>query len=211
MNYKRIHQIFFCLAFLFFYFEMSAQVPDNTWVEITKLDSTIKLDIRYATKNNFTHEAMYDCGRCFFKREVAEAFVKAHKALRKQGYGGLLFFDCYRPTPYQLRLWKKVPNPDYVADPKKGSMHNRGVCADLTVMDKKGKSLDMGTEYDAFTDKAHIDYLDLPKNVLKNRLTLQKSLIAVGFQTIRTEWWHLSYTKLHNQPLYDWVWECGKK
>lgn len=190
---------------------LNAQVPDNTWVEIIKLDSTIKLDIRYATKNNFLKEQVYDCGRCYFKREVAEAFVKAHKKLRQQGYGGLLFFDCYRPTPYQQRLWNKVPNPDYVADPKKGSMHNRGVCADLTVMDKKGKALDMGTEYDAFTERAHTDILNLPKKVMKNRAVLQNSLIDVGFQTIRTEWWHLSYKNLPNQPLYDWVWNCTSK
>jgi D-alanyl-D-alanine dipeptidase len=200
---------------LFLFFGTStisiAQAPDNTWVEITKLDSSIKFDIRYATKNNFLKEQVYDCGRCYFKREVAEAFVKAHKKLRTQGYGGLLFFDCYRPTLYQQRLWNKVPNPDYVADPKKGSMHNRGVCADLTVMDKKGKALDMGTEYDAFTERAHTDFLNLSKKVLKNRQVLQNSLTAVGFQTIRTEWWHLSYKNLPNQPLYDWVWDCNSK
>ena len=206
-----MRSLFTCILSILAIYSTKAQTPDATWVEITKLDSTIKLDIRYATKNNFTKEAMYDCGRCFFKREVAEAFIKAHKKLRKQGFGGLLFYDCYRPTPYQLRLWNKVPNPDYVADPKKGSMHNRGVCADLTVMDKKGKSLDMGTEYDAFTEKAHIDYQNLPKKVLKNRALLQHSLEAVGFQTIRTEWWHLSYKKLHDQPLYDWVWDCNPK
>ena len=99
-----MRSLYTCILSILAIYSTNAQTPDATWVEITKLDSTIKLDIRYATKNNFTKAAMYDCGRCFFKREVAQAFIKAHKKLRKQGFGGLLFYDCYRPTPYQLRL-----------------------------------------------------------------------------------------------------------
>jgi D-alanyl-D-alanine dipeptidase len=124
-------------------------IPDG-WTEITTLDPTIKLDLRYATSNNFVKEKMYDCGRCFYRTTVADALLKAHKALQKQGYGGLKMYDCYRPRPIQWKLWKKVPDPRYVADPRKGSMHNRGMAADLTIVDKDGKELDMGTEFRLF-------------------------------------------------------------
>ena len=79
----------------------------KNWTELTTLDNTIKIEIRYATKNNFTKAIMYDCARCFLRPEAAKAIAKAHKVLIDKGYGGLKMFDCYRPRPYQQRLWDK--------------------------------------------------------------------------------------------------------
>jgi D-alanyl-D-alanine dipeptidase len=116
------------------------------WTEITRLDPSILLDLRYATANNFVKEKMYECPRCFLRPDVARAIAKAHKALQKKGYG-LKMYDCYRPRPIQWKLWNKVPDTRYVADPRKGSMHNRGMAVDLTIVDKNGQELDMGTDF----------------------------------------------------------------
>jgi zinc D-Ala-D-Ala dipeptidase len=196
-----------------FFVVACAQKPQNVdyntkqWLELTDLDASIDLDIRYATPNNFVKAKMYDCGRCFLRPEAARAIAKAHKTLKDKGYGGLKMFDCYRPKPYQQRLWDKVPDDRYVTPPWKGSMHGRGLAVDLTIVDKNGKELDMGTEFDNFTEKAHSDNLKLPKDVLENRKLLRGVLEQVGFKGIRTEWWHFSYSK-KTYDLSDWVWKC---
>jgi D-alanyl-D-alanine dipeptidase len=172
------------------------------------LDPSIRLDIRYATTDNFTKSKIYDCPQCLLRPEAAEAVVIAHKALKKKGLG-LKMFDCYRPRPYQQRLWDKVPNPDYVTPPAKGSMHSRGAAVDLTIVDANGKELDMGTPYDFFGPEAHTDNNKLPQKVLANRRLLREALEAVGFKAIRTEWWHFSYQR-KSWPLSDYVWPCNK-
>jgi zinc D-Ala-D-Ala dipeptidase len=188
----------------------AASKPDyNTqqWSELVRLDSTIRIDLRYATTNNFVKAQMYDCPRCFLRPEAAAALVKAHKILQSKGYGGLKMFDCYRPRPIQQKLWDKMPDANYVTPPAKGSMHNRGLAADLTIVDKNGQELDMGTPFDDFTEKAHYDYTKHPKNILENRRLLRGILEQVGFKGIRTEWWHFSFGgKQHD--LADWLWNC---
>lgn len=184
-----------------------AHAQEKAWVDIFTLDSTIQLDLRYASTNNFVEEQMYECGRCYFRTEVAQALVKVHQDLQKQGYGGLKMYDCYRPRSVQYALWKKVPNPQYVADPAKGSMHNRGSAADLTVLDKNGKELDMGTAYDFFGPEAHYDYTKHSPEVIKNRQMLRAAMKKQGFNGIRTEWWHFSYTR-KSYNLSDFKWKC---
>lgn len=174
--------------------------------ELVSLDRSIALDIRYATANNFTKSKIYDCPRCLLRPEAADALVRVHKALKKKGLG-LKMFDCYRPQPYQQRLWDKVPNPNYVTPPDKGSMHSRGLAVDLTLVDAEGHELDMGTPYDFFGQKAHTDYTKLPAVVLQNRSTLREAMEAEGFKGIRTEWWHFSFTG-KNYPLAKYVWPC---
>jgi len=176
--------------------------------DVAKLDPSIVLDIKYATTDNFTKSKIYDCPSCLLRPEAAEAIVKAHKSLRKRGLG-LKMFDCYRPRLYQQRLWDKVPNPDYVTPPAKGSMHSRGAAVDLTLVDANGKELDMGTPYDFFGKEAHTDNNNLPTKVLANRQLLRETLAAVGFKGIRTEWWHFSYQN-KVWPLSDYVWPCDK-
>lgn len=181
-------------------------VPAN-FVEIPADTLGIMLDLRYATENNFTKKQIYDCPRCFFRKEVAEKIIAAHLDLRERYGFGIKLFDCYRPSAYQKRLWEIVPDPDYVTPPAKGSVHSRGMAVDLTIVDKKGKELDMGTDFDYFGKEAHSDYNDLPDNVLKNRQLLVKILEIHGFRGIRTEWWHYSYRNLKGK-INHWVWVC---
>ena len=185
---------------------LPAGMKQNGFVDVPSLDASIRLDIRYATTNNFTSAKIYDCARCLLRPEAAQSLLKAHRALQQQGLG-LKMFDCYRPRPYQQRLWDKVPNPDYVTPPEKGSMHSRGAAVDLTIVDAKGNELDMGTPYDYFGREAHYDYTRLPGKVLANRRLLRRTMEAAGFQGIRTEWWHFSF-KGKSYPLSDYVWPC---
>jgi len=153
------------------------------WRELIDLDPSILLDIKYATADNFVEEKMYDCGKCFLRPEVARAMVKAQAMLREQGYG-LLMYDCYRPKPFQQKLWDKVPDPRYV-----------------------GNLMDMGTGYDFFGERAYQTFEDLPSDVLANRKLLNKTMEAVGLSPIRTEWWHFSMRGLKYEGS-DWVWPC---
>ncbi|NUO01024.1 MAG: M15 family metallopeptidase [Saprospiraceae bacterium] len=180
------------------------------WTEVNTLDETIVLDLKYATKDNFVKEKLYDCPRCFLRPDVAKAVIAAHKELKKKGYGGLKLFDCYRPRPIQRKLWKILPDDRYVANPDKGSMHNRGSAVDLTIVDKKGKELDMGTEFDYFGPEGYHSYTKLSKQVLTNRKLLRETLAKHGLHHIKTEWWHYSY-RAKQYELSDWVWGCNKK
>jgi len=163
--------------------------------------------MRYATTNNFVKAQLYDCPRCFLRPAVAQAVQAANQELKDLGYGGFKFFDCYRPRPVQYKLWEIYPKPGYVADPKKGSIHNRGGAVDLTILDKHGKELDMGTDFDFFGKAANHTYTNLPKNVLQNRQLLKSIMLDHGFKSIRTEWWHYNFEGAKFE-LADMVWEC---
>lgn len=176
------------------------------WTDLALLDSSILIDMRYATEDNFVQEKMYECGRCFFRPEVARAVVAAHRELQQQGLA-LKMLDCYRPRPVQWKLWEKVPDRRYVSDPRKGSMHNRGAAADLTLADSTGQELAMGTPYDFFGPEAHPSYRALPDSVLANRALLREAMIRHGFRPIRTEWWHFSFSG-KNYELSDMLWKC---
>lgn len=189
------------------YAPLTPDYDTTAWTEIIRLDTSIKLDIRYATDNNFMKQQVYDCGRCFYRPQVAKALVRVHQSLADKGLG-LKMFDCYRPAPYQQRLWDILPDARYVARPTRGSLHSRGAAADLTLVNRRtGEELDMGTDFDYFGKPAYTTTTDLPAEVLENRRVLQTAMRAEGFGTIRTEWWHFNYLG-PRLPLADWVWEC---
>lgn len=175
------------------------------WKEITS-DSFTKLDLRYATDNNFVDEQMYECGRCFVREEAYGSFSKIRAELQEKGIG-IILYDCYRPKPVQQKLWDKVPNASYVTPPARGSMHNRGVALDIGLIDTEGNILDMGTEFDFFGREGHHDYYDHPEEVLKNRKLLKTTMEKHNFASIRTEWWHYSYV-IGEYTIADWQWDC---
>jgi len=180
-----------------------------TWIDVTTIEPGIVLDIRYASANNFVKEQLYDCPRCFLRADVAYALRNVHRELKRQGLG-LKVYDCYRPLSVQWKLWNKVPDPRYVADPRKGSMHNRGSAVDLTIVDGSGKELDMGTEYDFLGEEAYHDYKKHSKEIQDNRTLLKTMMIKHGFRAIRTEWWHYSYTK-RSYNISRMEWPCDSK
>ncbi len=175
--------------------------------EIEDGEKGLLLDIHYATTDNFTGEKLYKCPRCFLRKEVADALLRAQQMLQEKGYG-LKIFDCYRPHGVQKRMWKILPDRHYVANPSKGSMHNRGQAVDLTLVDRAGKTLDMGTDYDYFGKRAFWSYTQLPSSVLYRRQLLKEAMKAAGFHPIRTEWWHFSIRHLPGSRIYSWEWDC---
>ncbi len=185
---------------------ISYDYDTSAWLEITESTNIVR-DIKYATTDNFTEKVIYDCGRCFLRPEITRKLIQLNKGIEKRYGLRLKVYDCYRPRPAQQKLWDIVPDARYVTPPHKGSMHNRGMAVDITLVDKSGEELDMGTPYDFFGRDAHTDHMDLPEEVLKNRNILQTMMREVGFKTIRTEWWHFSY-KGELFPLEEWVWNC---
>jgi D-alanyl-D-alanine dipeptidase len=152
----------------------------------------IKFDLRYATSNNFVHRPMYSPGtkRTFLRLPAAIALKNAAAELSAKGFG-LKIFDAYRPYSVTVKFWELVKDERYVANPAKGSGHNRGIAVDLTIYDlKTGKEIDMGTGFDNFTDTAHSDFKALPEKVLQDRQLLRSTMEKYGFKVLQTEWWH---------------------
>ena len=161
-------------------------------VDVLSIDSTISLDIRYATDNNFTKHVLYPVAKAKLRRVAAESLAAVNRELKPMGLH-LKIYDAYRPLSIQWKLWETVPNPDYVADPRKGSRHNRGAAVDLTIIDSLGHELDMPTPYDDFTHKAWQGYSELPAIEIKNRELLKRVMVKHGFLPLKSEWWHFDF------------------
>ncbi|HEX6571466.1 MAG TPA: M15 family metallopeptidase [Steroidobacteraceae bacterium] len=161
-------------------------------VEVTTLDPTILLDVRYATRDNFLHWPVYSDARVFLQRPAAEAVVRAHRALQPQGYG-LLLFDGYRPWYVTRIFWDAVPpeQRDFVANPDQGSKHNRGCAVDLTLyVLATGREVEMPSGYDDFSERAHPDYGGGTAAQREARDLLRRTMEAQGFTVDDIEWWH---------------------
>lgn len=174
-------------------------------VELVKINPTIKLDIRYATDNNFAHKQVYPVAKCYAQDVVATELDAIQKELAPLGLG-LKIFDGYRPFPIQEIFWKICPNSDYVAKPdwehQKGSKHNRGTAVDLTLIDlKTGKELAMPSEFDDLTKHAHRAYEIMSPEAAKNCHQLEDLMVKHGFEPLKTEWWHFDYKDWKNYPL----------
>jgi len=163
--------------------------------ELTKLDSTIKLDIRYATTNNLTGRAVYTEARAFLQRPAAEALVRINASLKPLGYG-LLVFDGYRPWNVTKLFWDitSEENKKFVADPKKGSRHNRGCAVDLSLYDlATGKEIEMPGVYDEMSERSYPDYKGGTETQRNMRDLLRSKMEANGFTVYPYEWWHFDF------------------
>jgi D-alanyl-D-alanine dipeptidase len=178
----------------------AADKPDL--VNVEKFIPGIVLDIRYATTNNFTGKQVYPVAKCLLRRSTAEKLKAVQADLQKQNLG-LKVYDGYRPLSVQKKFWEIMPDDRYVANPAKGSKHNRGGAVDLTLIDAKGKELPMPTAYDDFSEKAHRNYKNLPEEVIRNRDLLGKVMEKHGFAGLDTEWWHFDDRDWKNFELLD--------
>ena len=188
--------------FLFFFFIGLNGAAGCDLVDITTISPGIRIDIKYASTDNFTHKKVYDREVCYLRREVAHALARVQKELESMGLG-LLIWDGYRPVAVQRIFWDLVPDERYVMPPTKGSRHNRGAAVDLTLVTKDGKKLLMPTDFDDFSDKAHADYRDLPQEAIKNRELLKTVMEKHGFKVLRWEWWHFDYKDWQRFDLLD--------
>jgi D-alanyl-D-alanine dipeptidase len=172
-------------------------------VELVKLEPTIKSEIRYATKNNLYGEVFYSEPRAFLQRPAAEALVRAHRKLQSQGYG-LLIHDGYRPWYVTKVFWDGAPADKkvFVADPAKGSRHNRGCAVDLTLYDlKTGQPVQMVSTYDETTDRAYPNYPGGTSLQRWQRELLRDAMESEGFTVFEAEWWHFDYKDWRRYPL----------
>ena len=173
----------------------TGEFRNSELVELVKLDPTIKLEIRYATTNNFLGSQFYSEARAFMQRPAAEAVVRASRTLQAQGYG-LLIHDGYRPWYVTKTFWDATPDDKkwLVADPKSGSRHNRGCAVDLTLYDlKTGKTIEMPSTYDESTDRAYAWYPGGTELQHWHRALLRRAMEAEGFSVNPNEWWHFDY------------------
>jgi zinc D-Ala-D-Ala dipeptidase len=160
------------------------------------------LDIRYATANNFTKMRLYEEARCFLRPATARKLSEVEEELRGSGLR-LKLFDCYRPLSVQKKMWAIVPDDRYVADPAKGSRHNRGAAVDLTIVREDSSELPMPTGYDDFTERAHRNYQGLPPDARENRALLERVMTKHGFVGLPTEWWHFDDADWEQYPVLD--------
>ena len=174
-------------------------------VELIKLDPTIKLDIRYATTNNFLGTPVYTQERAFLQRPAAEAVLRAHRDLRAQGYG-LLIHDGYRPWYVTKIFWDATPDDKkiFVADPAEGSKHNRGCAVDLSLYDlKTGREVKMPSGYDEMTDRAFADYAGGTPEQRARRALLRQAMEKQDFKVNPKEWWHFDYKDWKQYPILN--------
>lgn len=180
----------------------------SDFVRLKDLSSDFVYELKYATPDNFLKQAVYDCGECYLRKSTAEALVKANKAFKQLGYR-IKLFDCYRPLSVQKKMWKILPGTHYVANPAKGSKHNRGAAVDLTLVDAQGKELNMGTPFDFFGKEAHHTYTEHSKEVLENRKLLKETLDKYNFKSIYSEWWHYEYRPEMQSKVENFEWQCN--
>ena len=174
-------------------------------VELVKLDPTIKLDIRYATSNNFLGRPVYKEAHAFLQRPAAEALLRVNRKLREKGYG-LLVFDGYRPWSVTKLFWDSTPQDKkkFVADPSQGSRHNRGCAVDLTLYDlRSGRQVEMPSGYDEMTDRSYPDYLGGTSEQRWHRDLLRRAMETHGFKVYEAEWWHFDFHDWRSYPILN--------
>lgn len=174
-------------------------------LELIELDNTIKLDIRYARNDNFVGRPVYKEARAFLQRDAAEALVRVHQKLKEKNLG-LVIFDGYRPWSVTKLFWEVVPKHQrkFVANPKTGSIHNRGCAIDLSLYNlETGKEIEMPSEFDEFNEKASPDYKGGTEKERENRDLLIEMMETEGFTVNPKEWWHFDYKTWKDYKIYD--------
>ena len=193
--------------------ELEAAIREMGLVDVQELDSTIQIQLMYATADNFMGDTLYyGIHKAFLLPEMAQKLVEAHQLLHKE-YPNYLFliYDAARPISIQRAMWDKVKDTDqsiYVSNPATGmGMHNYGAAVDITIVDENGTPLDMGTPFDFFGKEANIDKEaqlvkegKISQEALNNRLLLRRLMTSVGFQTIESEWWHFNLLDPNRAP-----------
>ena len=179
---------------------VTGMVTSMDIVEIAPPDFDVDIALAYATPANITGRPVYRNAQCWLHRTAAQHLRHAIDLAALQGWR-LRIFDALRPTEAQWALWNADPNPEFLADPRRGSPHSRGVAVDLTLLDRDGRALDMGTAFDAFTPRSHHANTDVSIDAQRNRLLLLGLMTAAGWDFYRNEWWHYQLFDARRFPL----------
>ena len=168
-------------------------------IEIAPPAFDVVLDIIYATEHNFTGQPIYERPDCYLHADAAACLTSAINLAQAIGLR-FKVFDAFRPSEAQWKLWKHTPDPNFLADPRRGSPHSMGVAIDLTLIDSNGIQLDMGTNFDEFTPRSHHANLEIHADSQRNRTLLLGIMTAAGWDFFRNEWWH--YQLFHARARY---------
>jgi zinc D-Ala-D-Ala dipeptidase len=182
---------------------LAAAPAASDLVDVARLVPDAVVDLRYATKDNFLGRAVYPAGaRCLLRAPVAGRLARAAARLRPHRLR-LLVWDCYRPLSVQREMWRLLPRPGYVANPARGSNHNRGAAVDLGLAAEDGRPVPLPTAFDTFSPRAHARATGLPPDAARNRDLLREAMEAEGFRVNPMEWWHFDAPEARGGPLLE--------
>ena len=183
------------------------EVQDTSFVNLKEYSTDFVYDMKYATEDNFLKAKVYDCAECYLRLKTVKSLMKANAKFMKKGLK-IKLYDCYRPLDIQKKMWTIVSNPIYVANPSKGSIHNRGGAVDISLVDKNGVELDMGTSFDYFGIEASHNNKNFSKTILDNRKLLKRIMLRYKFQSFDSEWWHYNLKNAKVDPVSNFKWKC---
>lgn len=169
-------------------------------VEITEKSHGVLISLAYATSDNFTGKPVYRRAACYLHPDAAARLADAVDQAAVQGLR-IKVFDAFRPAEAQWKMWNHTPDPEFLADPRRGSPHSRGVAVDLTLIDRAGRVLDMGTGFDAFTPRSHHADREVSVEAQRNRHLLLGLMTSAGWDFYRNEWWHYQLFNSRRYPL----------
>ncbi|MGL2967385.1 M15 family metallopeptidase [Flavobacterium sp. XGLA_31] len=187
--------------------DISKEKDENAFVNLKNYSSGFGFDMKYATADNFLKEKVYPCDECFLRVKTIKALLEANEAFLQKGYH-IKLYDCYRPLAIQKKMWKIVPDANFVANPKKGSIHNKGGAVDITLVDSLGVELNMGTTFDFFGPEASHNYQNLSEEILNNRKFLKEIMLQHHFQSFDSEWWHYNLENSKSDKVSNLKWKC---
>lgn len=187
---------------------INSETNDTSFVNLKNYSSDFVYDMKYATSDNFLKAKVYDCGECFLRLKTVKALINANNSFMKLGFK-IKLYDCYRPLDVQKKMWAIVSNPKYVANPAKGSIHNKGGAVDISLVDLSGNELEMGTKFDFFGEEASHNYLKLSDKIIDNRKLLKSIMINFKFNSLDSEWWHYNLQSALNDKVSNEKWKCN--
>lgn len=188
--------------------DISKETDDNAIVNLKNYSNDFVFDMKYATDDNFLKEKLYPCAECFLRVKTVKSLLEANKAFSQKGYK-IKLFDCYRPKAIQKKMFKIVPDPNFVANPKKGSIHNRGGAVDISLVDSLGSEINMGTKFDFFGEEASHNYQNLSEEILANRKFLKEIMLQNNFKSFDSEWWHYNLNGSNADKVENLKWYCN--
>lgn len=180
---------------------IEANISTNL-IDVQALIPQIQIDLRYATTNNFTNQIIYDFDTCLLLQEAALQLKAVQLELLEQSLS-LKIWDAYRPLSAQWKFWSIMPDERYVSHPAKGGRHTRGTSVDVTLVDQNGKELEMPTDFDDFSFKAHIEDMTVSQQAIDNRNLLQSIMTKHGFIGYEAEWWHFDLLGWESYPVVE--------
>jgi D-alanyl-D-alanine dipeptidase len=187
--------------------DIAKETDDNAFVNLKNYSNDFVYDMKYATDDNFLKEKVYPCAECFLRVKTVKSLLEANKMFLAKGYK-IKLYDCYRPKAIQKKMFQLVPDANYVANPKKGSIHNRGGAVDISLVDFNCIELDMGTKFDFFGKEASHNYLSLSDTILANRKLLKEIMLQNNFKSFDSEWWHYNLNGSNTDKVENLKWKC---